>query len=307
MEVRPIETMGGREVNDVFFSDCAVDGDALLAPRTLQQIVDVVLQAVRDREEHRERVRAEQRISGGVAAPSPAGMRVPFSFDIPAGTPSTDLRTPSDVTLWQLDVAAELPGIDYKAMFDLPVFVTADAFAAAHYAARREEAARRALPPESRVSESPLPSGGIELRVAPIRSASAFTTFVIILIVWFGAIAFMWNMGAPRFVAGAFALFGLLVFALAIDFFAGTSTVSAGRAGLRARRTVLGIATTKSIDAAQVDAIEPKVAGSAGNHPYFDVEARLKDRSSRTLARYLERRSDAEAVAAKLWAALFRQ
>src|SRR3954466_929259 len=30
MEIRPIETMGGREVNDVFYSDCAVDASALL-------------------------------------------------------------------------------------------------------------------------------------------------------------------------------------------------------------------------------------------------------------------------------------
>jgi alkylation response protein AidB-like acyl-CoA dehydrogenase len=30
MEIRPIETMGGREVNDVFFSDCAVDSSALI-------------------------------------------------------------------------------------------------------------------------------------------------------------------------------------------------------------------------------------------------------------------------------------
>src|SRR3954467_153176 len=30
MEIRPIETMGGREVNDVFFTDCVLDADALL-------------------------------------------------------------------------------------------------------------------------------------------------------------------------------------------------------------------------------------------------------------------------------------
>src|SRR5207248_9220533 len=30
MEIRPIETMGGREVNDVFFTDCTLDESALL-------------------------------------------------------------------------------------------------------------------------------------------------------------------------------------------------------------------------------------------------------------------------------------
>jgi hypothetical protein len=32
-------------------------------------------------------------------------MRVPFSFDIPAGTQSTDMRTPSDAILWQLEAS----------------------------------------------------------------------------------------------------------------------------------------------------------------------------------------------------------
>jgi hypothetical protein len=246
---------------------------------------------------------AEQRISGGVAAPSPMGMRVPFSFDIPADAPSADLRKPFAMVLWQLEATAELPGIDYTATFELPVFATSDKFAA-HYATRREAASRRALPPESRITETPLPGGGVELRVAPARDVRSFSVFVMVAVVWFGVIAFMWNLGAPRFIAGIFSLFGLLILAIAIDFFAGRSIVAADRAGVRARHTVLGIATAKSIDAAQIESIEPKVGGHTGNHPYFDVEARLKDRSARTLARYLKSRSDAETVAAKLSAAL---
>ena len=44
-----------------------VDGDSLLTPQTLEKIVRVVLAAVNEQEEHRKRVCAEQRISGGVA------------------------------------------------------------------------------------------------------------------------------------------------------------------------------------------------------------------------------------------------
>ncbi len=45
-----------------------MDGDALLAPKTLQKIVRAVLQAVNDQEDHHARVRAEQKITGGVRA-----------------------------------------------------------------------------------------------------------------------------------------------------------------------------------------------------------------------------------------------
>jgi hypothetical protein len=247
----------------------------------------------------------EQRVSGALAAPSPVGMRVPFAFDLPADAPSSDLSKPNDLVLWQLAVAAELPGIDYKAAFELPVFVTAGD-AAAHHAVRREEAARRELSAASRATATPLPSGGVELRVGPHRDAGAFTTFVLFAVVWFGAIGFMWNFGAPTFIAGVFSLFGLLILAMAIDFFTGTSIVSADFAGLRTRHAVLGMSRSKSIEAAQVDSIASKVGGHYGHHPYFDVEARLKDKSSRTLARYFVNRDDADVVAAKLWEALRR-
>lgn len=55
------------EINDVQTTVRAVDGDSLLSPATLQRIVRVVLQAVNDQEGHRQRVRAEQRITRGVS------------------------------------------------------------------------------------------------------------------------------------------------------------------------------------------------------------------------------------------------
>jgi hypothetical protein len=44
----------------------AVDGDALLAPQTLEKIVRAVLRAVEEREAHACRVKAEQRVTSGV-------------------------------------------------------------------------------------------------------------------------------------------------------------------------------------------------------------------------------------------------
>ena len=57
-------------INDVQSSVRAVDGDSLLTPQTLQKIVGVVLQAVRDDDAHRERVRSEQQVGGGVSRDS---------------------------------------------------------------------------------------------------------------------------------------------------------------------------------------------------------------------------------------------
>ena len=55
------------EINEVVSTVRAVDGDALLAPKTLQRIVTAVLQALENHEAHQARSRAETRITGGVA------------------------------------------------------------------------------------------------------------------------------------------------------------------------------------------------------------------------------------------------
>lgn len=55
-------------IEEVVSTVRAVDGDALLTPQSLRKIVSVVLQAVNEQDSHRERVRAEQRISPGVRA-----------------------------------------------------------------------------------------------------------------------------------------------------------------------------------------------------------------------------------------------
>jgi len=53
-------------IGEVVSTVRAVDGDALLEPRTLEKIVNAVLRAVREEEEHRARMWAERRITGGV-------------------------------------------------------------------------------------------------------------------------------------------------------------------------------------------------------------------------------------------------
>jgi hypothetical protein len=45
----------------------AFDGDVALSPQTMDKIVRAVLQAVNDEQAHRQRVRAEQRITAGVS------------------------------------------------------------------------------------------------------------------------------------------------------------------------------------------------------------------------------------------------
>jgi hypothetical protein len=55
------------EIGEVVTTVRAIDGSALLSPELLRQIVNAVRRAVQDDLAHDERVRAERRVTGGVA------------------------------------------------------------------------------------------------------------------------------------------------------------------------------------------------------------------------------------------------
>jgi len=55
------------QIEDLISTVRSVDSDSLLAPQTMKKILEAVMQAVEEREEHRDRVRAEQHVSGGVS------------------------------------------------------------------------------------------------------------------------------------------------------------------------------------------------------------------------------------------------
>jgi hypothetical protein len=68
----------------------------------------------------------ENRITAATAMRlATGGVRVPFSLTIPADARATDLRISRDQIVWRLDASAEMPGIDFAASFELPVFTPA--------------------------------------------------------------------------------------------------------------------------------------------------------------------------------------
>jgi len=47
---------------------------------------------------------------------------IPFSFDLPKYPPETGYQLARGTVRWQLSIAAPVKGVDYSAMFIIPVF-----------------------------------------------------------------------------------------------------------------------------------------------------------------------------------------
>jgi hypothetical protein len=243
----------------------------------------------------------EQVIRSGTMA-SPDGMRIPFAFDIPRDGEPTDDRNPSDRVIWRLDVGADVPGIDYGARFELPVFSTGevDAF----------------MPDVDPRGWTPPADSGVKLGIAPngeevvtrgVQSAGNWIVTIVFFTIWFGALAFVRWMGAPAFVVVIFALFSLLILVFLVDLFLGRSRLVIGTGSILTRRTWLGIGGRgRTVQASEIESVATQVGMTAGSKAYHDVVIKLRSGRTVRALRHIARRRDAEMLAAKVRRAVQR-
>jgi hypothetical protein len=149
------------------------------------------------------------------------GVVVPVAFRIPASEPPTDADPSANPrTLWRLELAADVPGVDYHARFDVPVFEVPGS-------APLDDAS---LPP---LPDAPSPAAYRQPRESPITlsttargteiffprarnpgMAAALTGFAAL---WWGIVAVLLRIAAPLLFPVVFGAFGV-VLAAAIRF-----------------------------------------------------------------------------------------
>src|SRR5262249_2563728 len=64
----------------------------------------------------------DKNVSSGAIEPGPLGRAIPVEFELPADALITDHNNLNDQILWLLHAQADVPGVDYKDDFELPVF-----------------------------------------------------------------------------------------------------------------------------------------------------------------------------------------
>ena len=236
----------------------------------------------------------EQRAGAGAAMPGPNGVRVPFRFALPLhdGEPADD-SNPRDRILWRLEVTGEVPGIDYRGVFELPVFTRA---------AGEEESIFERTPetpwtPPPTMEFGISPTGAEQVTIRSTSRLPQWLGYLVFFVFWFGALTFIERSGAPLYAVLILGAMGLLVAVWAVDFLAGVSVISADRTELRFRRSIFG---TRVVAAAEVVSIEPRIGMNSGGRALYNLEARLASGKTRTIAWHLRTRRDAEMLAQRI-------
>lgn len=240
---------------------------------------------------------------------SPMGTRVPFQFATPPDSHPTDEQDSSDRYVWRLSATAQLPGVDYAAQFDLPVFQTGETVDGAEFAAfqerHRAEAARHPIRPTSGVAITKLSGGGQEYRIHANKTVGGVISSLIFLAVWNAAIAAMIHFEAPWGVPAVFIALDILFIISALDYFLGRSTITVDASGVRVLRQWSGLASKEKAwpasDIVSIDATSVAAGTDASN-----LTLKLRDGRTQAFGSNLPDRESAEAVAAKMMADLGR-
>jgi hypothetical protein len=219
----------------------------------------------------------EETVVHELAESDPDRSAIPVLFQIPYDCRPTDDENADNRIFWRLEARAKVPGLDYRARFEVPIFKTPqsdpnfqpDPNALSEYLAPPDPQAQLR---EAGVRREPSPTGEGWRFVFPLgRNLSAALGWMMIALVFSGATVFL-AFQAPFFFPIVFGLVSLVLLAVTQDLFFYRSVVDVSPRGLSVCGGPLGLGRLRWIDAANVTGIESVSHMWSNNARYYDVE-----------------------------------
>jgi len=209
--------------------------------------------------------------------PGPTGCIVPVLFHIPSDVAETDIRNMDNAIQWKLDIRADVPGLDYRAQFDVPVFRTKDSSAS-------PEAEPNVVtgPVTSRVRIQPTTTGGTEF-VFPAARNPRLTAILGVLVVFWTAWMAVFILAVnsawvifPSIILGVIDAFLILFTLMSLI----SERVTIDRQNITIRKSLFGISRLQQIPCSNVADLKLNIGMQTGNAegtPYYDIQVICRD------------------------------
>lgn len=202
---------------------------------------------------------------------------IPVLFGIPHDQPETSHEDSDKQIIWRLEASAEVPGIDYAASFDVPVFKTPDS--------RPDFKLDESLIADYVAAPNPdldLARAGVVKTVSPAGAGTRYTFpmarhlgavlgLTMFFIIWTGAIALMIHLEAPILFPIIFGLIDLLVGFAVLDLWFYRSVVDVFRHDVTVRGGLLGLGRKRRIDIADVKNVFLQRGMQSGKTVFYTV------------------------------------
>jgi hypothetical protein len=260
---------------------------------------------------------ADQNVPAGALAPGPLGRAIPVDFSIPAESAITNHDNPRDQVLWLLHAQADVPGVDYKDDFEIPVFKGAasaetarDSEASASSTAntfgfattRSDDAGEVTQPAHTKVVVG-MGSGGTEFYFPALRNPGRALMLLLVTIIWSGLVYLLYQQHAPIFFTIAFGLSDLLIIAGFLHVTFGSARIIVSSGEIFSRTGLFGLGRTRRIPVSDVASIVPVVSaqqGTSSGSQLHAIRLRLKDGRKITLADEIDSRQEARWIVSQI-------
>ncbi|MGE5232350.1 MAG: hypothetical protein ACM3NS_11455 [Deltaproteobacteria bacterium] len=222
---------------------------------------------------------AAQRASGG--AGEGVATVIPVRFRIPADVAPTDDTNPDDRMVWRLCVTAAVPGVDYTATFEVPVFRTERSLEPVtgdeeQLLGPPPESLAYRQPPDSPIRVSSGPRGTLIVFPAG-RNPGVALALTVFMGLWAGIVWLLWSLKAGLFFVGMFGLVEAVLVYVVLRMWLRVVEVTAGREGVGIASGFGGVGDPRTVPAADIAAVEATIGMQAGTTVYYGLTVVRKD------------------------------
>ena len=242
--------------------------------------------------------RDEADLSSGQICPGPVGTTIPVAFRIPWDAQATEKRSPRDGIVWLLEALADVPGVDYHDIFEVPMFRTQQTPAQPDPQSEVFAAVRPRTRPDVMTVEVRASATGTEFYFPAARNKGFAGTTSGFFLVFAGGTYLLAHTHIPIIFALGCGLFSLLLLYFTVQMWLVTSRVMIGGGLLKLQNGLLGSGKVQQFSCTEIESITTKITaqqGGATGIPYYDIQMALRGRTMNiALGRTLRNKHEAD-------------
>lgn len=252
------------------------------------------------------RWREEQSIAPERLMPGPDGALIPVDFQIPHDAMQCDNHNPNDSILWILEADADVPGVNYRDTFEVPVFHTKDSAEMAgsmdrSNAFREVPEAPAERPAGSKISVQPT-AGGVVFKFPALRNPGAALGATGFFLLLTAAVWFLWTH-APFIFPLFFGMFDVLMLCITLSLWMGSSVVSIESGLLTVRGGLFSLGPRHVVPCSELTEIHIPIGmqtGGATGTPYYNIQLVTRDGRTIIAGQGLRDKQEAEWLVAEM-------
>jgi hypothetical protein len=229
---------------------------------------------------------------------------IPIRFQLPPDVEPSATNDSNDRVIWQLQVSAIVPGVDFDSTFEVPVFRTAasgqvPSGTGADSASLSATQTAYRPPPNSPITVTTT-RRGTEILFPAARNPGPAIGMTVFMAIWLAALALQLYLKAPIVFPIVTGLFGIVIAIFVLELWLGVSRVTLGGGTLTLATGYLTPGRERSLTADEIADVVPAIGMQAGKTVYYDVVIRRKNGRKTTAGSSVRDKREAEWLAATI-------